>query len=328
MQRWVITGCNGYLGRELCRSLITEGQVLGICRSMHNIQDLRDMGVRCYSYKEMPKIIKSGDVFVHCAGKTTNTGSWKEFKTTNSDWAVELYSLAESMGVTCFIYISSVAALGYKNRTGHDILTELDSPELCRGELYGSSKCLAEQRLCEKDAGFSTRLVILRPGLIYGHRYIPNPQNWFWRGWLADSRQRVPLVHIDNFIHAILKVAYNSEVRGVFHVVDDEQPQLQELNNIKIKLGLIQYRPWLIGRLGFCLLYISKLAVRKLFGCKRNIQPGYWQAALRFYCRRSLYSTEALRKKTGWSPKVTLIQGWGRIANEILDIKPNQNTSQ
>ena len=327
MNHWIITGSNGYLGIELCRRLASHCQVLGFARKECDVFNLQDIGVQCHNYTEMPEVIKSGDIFVHCAGKTGNVGTWKEFESINVDWTAQLYSLAESKGAACFIFISSVAAVGYKNRSKQQTITESDSPEFCQAEFYGRSKWLAEQRLLELAKKTSTRLVILRSGLLYGRRHFEFSKGWTNRGWIVDPHQRVPLIYIDNFIDAVVDVVNEPSVTGVFFVVDQEQPHLKFLNKLKIKLGIMQYPPWTIGRLGFFLLYISKLAIGKLFGREYKRQPGFWRTDLRFHCRRSLYSTEALRKKTGWFPKITLIQGWKRTVSETQDIKPNQNAS-
>ena len=309
-KRWIVTGCNGYLGGQLCRGLHNDGQsVIGLSRPNRNVDSLKRLSVKCRVYEDLPGILKAGDVLVHCAGKTGNTGRWEDFEAVNVAWSVELFALAAKHRIDCFIYVSSVAALGYKNRPERETLDESDEPDLCEGELYGRSKLLAEQQLTKLAEKSDTRLIILRPGLIYGRRPLRRYQSWLRRGCVVDPEERVPLVHIDNFQDAVVKVARTPDTSGTFLVVDNEQPTRRELIDLQIRANILKRRPWRIGRAGFVLLHNSKSLLRRLIGRKVLIQPGYLKAALRFHCRRNLYSTKALRDATGWAPKISLVQG-------------------
>lgn len=308
-ERWIVTGANGYLGGELCKGLQRLGeQVHGFARQGRSMKFLEKEGIECHSYEELPTFLYQGDVVVHCAGKVGNTGGWEEFRRINIDWTVSLYEQAAKQGASCFIYVSSVAAIGYKNRGKNAVLDESSEPELLEGELYGRSKLLAEQALQERARNTATRLVILRPGLIYGRRPFASVQTWLRRGVVVDSRQRVPLVHIDSFLDAVFKVGEKPEAEGVFFVVDEEQPMLRELNAMKRQHGLLRYTPWQIGGIGYSLLQMCGLVARTIRGKRRNIPHGYTLAERCFRTRRITYSTNKLRFQVGWLPKVTLVR--------------------
>lgn len=299
---WIITGANGYLGGELCKGLHRRGdRVIGLARAGRSLDLLKDTRISCHIYEDLPSIMSAGDIFVHCAGKVDTTGSWDEFVRINVDWTVSLFEQSARLGARCFIYVSSVAALGYRNRSRDAIIDETSCPDLVEGELYGRSKWLAEQALQERARSFSTRLVILRPGLIYGERPFASSQTWFNRGIIVDPNQRIPLVHIENFVGAVVSIASRPETEGVFFVVDDEQPTVSELNILKIRHGILRYHPWRIGRMGFWLLS----ATRRICS-RRTVQKGHVAADYYFYTRRLRYSTEKLRTLVGWVPTINL----------------------
>lgn len=307
---WFITGANGYLGGELCKGLHSHGEkVVAVSRPNRAVDDLRQLGIDCRIYEEFKRFLAHGDVVVHCGGKTGSAGDWGQFVRVNVDWTLELFELATERNISCFVYVSSVAALGYKSRSGTCRLNESSDPNLFESEFYGRSKWLAEQALIEGAKDRNTRLVILRPGLIYGHRRLNAKQSWLRRGVVVDPAQRVPLVHIDSFRDAVVRVAENPKANGVYFVVDDEQPTIRELNALSIKYGLIRYQPWRIGKFGFWVL----VAIRRIV-CFLSKRRGTRKcdAALAEYAhntRRLRYSTEKLRSETGWISTVSLKKG-------------------
>ena len=313
--QWIITGANGYLGGELCKSLRRQqGDVVGIARAGRNLQTLSAMGISCCTYEDLPSRLSLGVVFVHCAGLTGVGGHAEDFLHVNKDWAVRLFELAEAHQVGCFIYFSSVAAMGYRNRAIQAPLDESSLPELANGESYGHSKWLAEQALLTRAATSSTRLVILRPGLIYGHRPVDSAQTWLRRGMLIDPGQRIPLVHVEHIADAVVRVATHPEARGVFLLVDDEQPTVRELNAMKIQLGMMRYAPWPIGKAGFWLFTLGRAVARILRGRGNDGSPRQALAQYSFLTRRLLYCTDKLRARTGWKPTISLREGLAECA--------------
>jgi nucleoside-diphosphate-sugar epimerase len=315
--RWIITGCNGNLGKALCLLLGRRGlPVAGFCRPGRDVTTLVSAGVPCHTYDEFAGVVGDGDVVVHCAGRTGTQGSWSEFEKTNVDFSVELSQLVASRGASAFVYVSSIAALGYANRSGQDTLVEDDLPVLGRGESYGKSKHLAERRLAELCGSGSMRLVVLRPGLVYGSSGGDEPRVERPPPVL-DPRQRVPLVHVSNFADAVVLSAEVAGPVATYNVVDEEQPCLSDLNRLKHELGRLTGLPRKVSRGRFAAAYCARALVKKLLG-RPTPARGTLDAVLRFHGRRSLYTTMALREATGWRPLVSLVAGWEQMAGCAL----------
>jgi nucleoside-diphosphate-sugar epimerase len=307
---WFVTGANGYLGRELCNALKKKRyRVTGCLRATPAPSMLTSIGIQTCCYSAMEDEIMSSSVFVHCAGKTAGTRQWDEYKKINADWSCELADIAIRRHCACFIYISSIAAMGYQNRPDPVCLDENSAPQLMGGEMYGRSKKLAEDMLLSMFANTETKLVILRPGLVYGHRPLVSPQTYFRRGLVIDSAQRVPLVHIENFIDAVIGVANAPGAEGVFLVVDSEQPTLKELNLSLVESGLLRYHPWKVGKMGFWLAILLRGIVRLSRGDRLGSVRLSAQAEFVFKTRRLSYCTKKLRSRTGWKQRVSLKDG-------------------
>jgi nucleoside-diphosphate-sugar epimerase len=316
--RWVVTGCNGYLGSEICRTLHSGGnEVVGVSRRKHKNENLLKERIQCITYDDLPDILNPSDCLVHCAGKTGLAGQWEDYEKINVDWSVSLFNLACNYKINCFIYISSVAALGYGNRENKCILNENSTPLLHEQEYYGRSKLLAEKRLQKAAGSADTRLVLLRPGLIYGKRKVDiNQKNWLRKGIIVTLRARTPFLYIDNFIDALKKVSINQEAKGVFLVVDDEQPTQKELIHLKKEIGLIKYNPRILSVTGFKAQQILKHFLKKIIRRKNLNTQLVLEPLLRFHSRKIRYDCSRLKKLTNWHPYVTLKEGWQRILEE------------
>jgi len=305
-RRWLVTGANGYLGGELCLGLLRAGEtVLGLVRPGKTPTALVEQGIACHTYEELTANLTPGDIVVHCAGKVGDRGSWDDYARTNGVWPVQLYEIAAAGGAECFIHISSVAALGYQNRAGHGLLDETAAPMVIEGEYYGRSKLQGERELAARAATSRTRLVVLRPGLIYGHRRFSSFQSRFG----VDRRQRVPLVHIENLLDAVLKIGKSSGATGIFFIVDREQPVLYELNALLIERGLLQRHPRYAGRVRIRLMLFLAAVFRRLRGHVGDVPRGYARAQYRFQTRRLRYGADRLQREVGWTQQIALPEG-------------------
>lgn len=312
--KWIVTGCNGYLGSEICLFLHSAGKyVIGVARSNRDTKSLTDAGIKCITYDDLAETLGKSDIFIHCAGKTGFVGTWEEYEKINVQWTKDLFNLCSQHNIECFIFISSVAAMGYKNRE-HAVLTEKSEPLLHAEEYYGRSKLLAEQSLEELSKSSRIRTFMLRPGLVYGNRPALTNHKRFRRGSIVDPEARIPFTHVNNFTEALLRIVSFATTEGVYLVVDDEQPTQRELIALKKKLGLIKYEPWTIGVKAFFLKQEIKNLLKK-FRFKKNMKSPPTDLLIIFHTRKLIYDCRKLKGETGWEPSISLEEGWRQISN-------------
>lgn len=150
-----ISGANGFLGSHLVSSLSKEYNVFPIFREADN-----NTGI---SISEFLDIKIEGGIFVHAAGLAHSAFSKDQYFKANVDLTLKLAEKCISLGISRFIFISSISVYGRSQCYIDDDSIELpDTP-------YAESKLAAEvglQRMF-RDNSVST-LVIIRPPMIYG----------------------------------------------------------------------------------------------------------------------------------------------------------------
>ena len=175
MKRILITGIDGFFGRNLVHRWINKYELIGIdlppqlfdedsqtlawYQSINHI-DLRDDPTY---YKD---VMVGVDTVIHCAAKTRIDPSWNEFPdyyTTNITASQQLLKVSQELGVKKFIYFSSSSVYG---NNGTDCQSE-DS-ELCPTSPYAVSKMAAEYALKAQALKGNTELIIVRPFTMYG----------------------------------------------------------------------------------------------------------------------------------------------------------------
>lgn len=174
MKRILITGIDGFFGRNLVSEWINKYELVGIDlppqlfeqgehTSWYSSINQFDLREDANFYKEL---LVGVDVVVHCAAKTRITPSWTEYKDhyeTNITASQQLFQMCQRQGVKRFIYFSSSSVYG---NNGQAVQTE-DGP-LCPTNPYAVSKLAAEWALRVQAQKGDTELIIVRPFTMYG----------------------------------------------------------------------------------------------------------------------------------------------------------------
>ncbi len=170
MKTILITGVDGFLGRNLVEAWLKKYQLLGIdlpnakektsWESSINQVDLRDASSN-YAF-----LLQGVDVVIHCAARTRINQSWNDFDdyyNTNITGSQRLFKACQENGVKKFIYISSSSVYGNSEQ-----LIQSESDSLLPSNPYAVSKVAAELALKAQRATGSTELIIVRPFTMYG----------------------------------------------------------------------------------------------------------------------------------------------------------------
>lgn len=198
--RTLITGSNGFIGKELCLYLSREGHYVrgGVRRKEENIRGActdfvvtGDIGPAT----DWSLVLEGIDSIVHLAGRVhvtrdTSKEPMAEFRKVNVSGTEGLARQAAKAGVKRFIFVSSVKVNG-EGRPEPYREDDSSKPQ----DAYGISKLEAEQVLARVSADTGMSVVILRLPLVYGQGVKANFRSLFK---LSASGLPLPFKAIDN----------------------------------------------------------------------------------------------------------------------------------
>jgi UDP-glucose 4-epimerase len=171
----MITGIDGFFGRNLTKAWINQHELLGIDLPPHlfsepnqymkwyhsiNYIDLRE---DASYYKEL---FEGVDVVIHLAARTRINQSWDEYAdyyNTNITASQNVLRVAQTANVKKFIYFSSSSVYGNSNKP-----SQSEKDLLSPTNPYAVSKMAAEMALGVQALKAKTDLIIVRPFTMYG----------------------------------------------------------------------------------------------------------------------------------------------------------------
>ncbi|MEP5567468.1 MAG: NAD-dependent epimerase/dehydratase family protein [Halioglobus sp.] len=160
-----MTGATGFIGGELCRQIREASQSLIAC-SRHGGSLPDGTPTRSVDFRREHLTVadlESVDVIFHLAGIAHQEAKPADYDLVNHRAVIALAKTAEAAGVQCFVFLSSVKAMGLGDSEA--VRTETDCTDPV--DDYGLSKWNAEVELNREFSGSSMRVCILRPALVY-----------------------------------------------------------------------------------------------------------------------------------------------------------------
>lgn len=135
----------------------------------------------------------------------------------------QAYEASARAGAQLFIHLSSAVVFG---RVTTDNIHDDSPPDTRSWMLYARQKALAENHLRSMMREGKPKIVVLRPGLIWGPRspwsILPAKQIASGIAWLGGSgRGHCNLVHVDNLVTCIEQVIKSPGAPGGFYNVAD-----------------------------------------------------------------------------------------------------------
>ncbi len=237
--RVLLTGATGFVGREVALELHARGHALSCLvrgtdpGERHGRAGLP--GSVCPGELEdrlaVRAAVAGADVIVHAAAIVDPALHHDPLDVVrvNRDLTVELARAAESEGARRFVFISSLAAMGFWSGVAVS-----ESP--CRPDSpYGRAKLEAERILLSmKRPGFE--VVVLRPPTVYGPGEPYNFLQWVRsveRGLfriIGSGRNDFPLATTRNVARATRAAAEGSLASGVYLVADGEAYTMERIH--------------------------------------------------------------------------------------------------
>lgn len=194
--RILITGANGFIGKQLAQVLKFEHEEIICCsRTLEESQNF----ITCPSLSSTANwesLLQNVDVVVHLAGKAHGLHEPKKiaahgFRSVNVDGTIRLAEQALAANVKRFIFISSIGVNGLSSVGEAFNETSPTAPHAD----YAKSKLDAEHKLKKLTCGTSMELVIIRPPLVYA-AHAPGNFNRLLK--LVSSGCPLPFANINN----------------------------------------------------------------------------------------------------------------------------------
>ncbi|MBB5371096.1 MULTISPECIES: NAD-dependent epimerase/dehydratase family protein [unclassified Janthinobacterium] len=175
MQKILVTGANGFVGKMVCAELLARGfEVIAAVRKVPADADVNSAGLRFVGVGNVDADTDWDTALAGCSGvihlaarahilNDDVADPLAAFRATNVAGTLQLARSAARAGVARFVFVSSVGVNGNQNQRP---FTENDTP--LPAEPYAVSKLEAELALQADAANCAMELVIVRPPLVYG----------------------------------------------------------------------------------------------------------------------------------------------------------------
>lgn len=276
MKRILITGIDGFFGRNLVEHWLNKYELIGIdlppqlfdedSQTLSWYQSINHIDLREDSnyYKDL---LEGVDTVIHCAAKTRIDPSWNEFYdyyNTNISASQKLLKVSQEMGVKKFVYFSSSSVYG---NNGTICQTE-DSP-MCPSSPYAVSKMAAEYALKAQALKGETELIIVRPFTMYGPFMRTGTYSLVIAKFIKAYLNNVPLVlegtgsqtrdfvHVSDAIQALELIMEHGSHGDVFNIGTGNSVTIKQLADIVSPKQILA--PARTGAIGITCADISKL---------------------------------------------------------------------
>lgn len=324
--RIYITGATGFVGRYVTEAALAAGhQVRAVVRPAgRSLDDARveEARVDLRSSDHLVESLADVDVVIHLAAAKAG-----DFTTQFAGTVVATENLLTAMaeaGVDRLVAISTFSVYDYQAIESGALLDEsspIDHDPRLRDE-YAQTK-LIQERLYRSFGDDGNRVVVLRPGMIYG------PDN-LWHALLGaelgprflriGSRAILPLTYVENCAEAMVLAAerLDGEPSGIdgetINIVDDALPTQEHYATLvseRIETPPTIKVPWPAMSAAADLL---KFGNERLLGGRAKFPGIAVPDRLEARFKPLRYSNAKAKRLLGWQPRYSLVDAIDRSA--------------
>lgn len=320
----LITGIGGFIGSHLAERARDAGmKVYGIELNPELARQEARKGAEVLagdmtSESALLQIFQNPiDLVFHTAAVVEEGGSMEFFRKINVEGTSRIIQNAEAAGVGAFVQFSSVMVYGFR----YPDMADENAPLRGENNPYCQTK-IESENIVRQYFDSSMKTLIIRPGDVYG----PGSQPWVVRPlrlmkdklfFLPDGgRGIMNHVYISNLLDAIFLALEKDAWNTVFNVTDCQATTFKEYFSWLAHVADLPLPASLpapiMQAIGFTLEHGSKLFGRK---------PPITADAIKFLERKYPYSSQKAVRELGYSPKINLETGMGRI-REWLKTNP------
>jgi len=162
----LVSGATGFIGRKLCQQLLERGDELtALSKSGASLPcGAPSLALDLSGAMPQRQLLEGVDVVFHLAGIAHQNAPASAYRELNELATLRLARLSAAAGVGCFVFLSSVKAMG----PAADASERSEQDGAAPTDPYGWSKWSAENALLAEFAHGPMAVVILRPALVYG----------------------------------------------------------------------------------------------------------------------------------------------------------------
>lgn len=248
----LVTGVNSYIGNSLFNWI----------EENHKEYNIEKISLRDESWKSLD--LSKYDSVIHVAGIAhikENESNKDLYYKVNRDLTIEFSSYVKDLGVSQFVYLSSMSIFGLNEGT-------IDKSTLANPvSAYGKSKLEAEEFLLELESP-EFKVSILRPPMVYGKDSVGN------YSLLSKVSKKSPLfpnitnersmIYIDNLSYFIFEIIKENR-SGIYHPQNSDYVCTSEM--VK-EIALVSNKRLKLTKLfnGLLKLIVPSTLYKKLFG--------------------------------------------------------------
>jgi UDP-glucose 4-epimerase len=249
MQKMLITGAYGFMGRNLIRAWYKTHDIMGLDlppelwdgASFDPFVNL----VPVYHYDLRDEIylvnnrLQGVDTVIHCANRARIQPSWEHYEDyydTNITATQRLFALCQKSGVKTFVYFSSSSVYGNSTKPAQS-----EDDVLVPTNPYAVSKLAAEHALRVQALRGDTRLIVVRPFTMYGDFMNYGAHGLVIAQYLRALRDDKPLmlegggtqtrdfVHADDAVRALEMILNHAEPGSVYNIGSGRTVAIKQL---------------------------------------------------------------------------------------------------
>jgi len=306
MDKVIVTGATGFIGKALCFRLESEGyKVVALSRNPEKGQRLfgPKFAVAKWDGANASEWLEYADgahAIVNLAGENIGSGRW----TSQRKQAILQSRLDAGKAVVEAVELASVkprvvvqaSAVGFYGSRGNDMIVESSSP----GEGFLAAVAEEWEESTHAVESFGVRRVIVRSGVVLGAEggallQLLKPFRFFAGGSLGSGQQWFSWIHIKDEVNAILFLLKKKDLTGVFNLSAPHPLPQKDLARL---LGKILRRPSWFSTPGFMLRTIlGKLAEEMLLVSQRVTPKRLLEAGYRFLYPEAEQALKDILKK-------------------------------
>jgi len=316
MNRVLVTGASGFIGRELCRALQSNGVFVRALLRSETKGPWDDFVIGDLTEHVSEICVDKIDTVIHLAGKAhalhENRQDQAEFFRINKDGTRKLLEVSRKAGVRSFVYFSSVKAMGESEDIMDETFTTRPSTP------YGESKRAAESLVL--GGGYVPHPVVIRPSLVYGNCTKGNLSKMICAVAagnfppLPEFNNRRSMIHVHDVAQAAILAVENEAAAGeVFIITDGTDYSTRQIYEWICQVLNRPIPAWSIP------VIVLKLLgkVGDLIGCVRGWRFVFDSDALEKLSGNACYSSKKIEKMLGFKARYQLRETLPEISSYL-----------